>query len=207
MLADRLKQKYKNVKALVGTLKADDSKQLDAMKFVASSNARFLEIEIQSGLPESFDQDNSQSAENTNEFFWFQYGDESSRAINHLTERIRAQGIRKIRGTLYAIAGSAAGEQVSLSEIKGTGFLDPKIELFEEESTIESVKGLLGSNTGVGIPIESRHGLLLKTTSYSKLVRGSVQCWLPTKQWNCPINSPRMLQYENSSCSLQLSKN
>jgi hypothetical protein len=256
---------------VAGTLKADDSNQPDSMKFVATDEGRFAEAKIQTGLPESFGHGSVEATEDASQFFWFQYGDESSRAvcikfdpdepgqifidtnrnqkftknerfesteegiwfvdlkveygpqqgetseqrvrvrrdndssdwfvatagyrmgkadfdgdlrdakledknangmwfdredrlfvdfdgngkISRLTERIPAQGMRKIRGTLYAISGRAAGGQVSFSEVNGSGFLDPAIQLFEEGSTISSVKGMLGSNTGVGIQIES----------------------------------------------------
>ena len=80
---------------------------------------------------------------------------DGDRKISRLTERIPAQGMRKIRGDVYAIAGSPSGQEVSLSEVNGSGYLNPTIELLEESATVTSVSGLLGSNTGIGIPIES----------------------------------------------------
>ena len=75
--------------------------------------------------------------------------------ISRLTERIPAQGMRKIRGRVYGIAGSVSGESVSLAEVTGSGFLVPTIQLFDEDATVTSVSGQLGSNTGMGISIES----------------------------------------------------
>ena len=257
-----------------GTLTADEGKNSKSgqMKFMAATDFRFSEIEIQPGLPETANpSDMGSPSDESAEFFWFQYGDESSRSvclkfnteepdklsvdtnrdqtfsegesfdctkegiwfidlaaehghlrfktskqsirirhdkasakwflatagfrtgsanfngeyrdakledknanglwfdredrlfvdfdgngkISRLTERIPAQGMRKIRGTLYAIAGTVSGKQVSLSEVKGSGFLNPTIEFLDETATVTSVSGLLGSNTGIGIPIES----------------------------------------------------
>ncbi len=75
--------------------------------------------------------------------------------LNRLTERIPAQGMRKIRGTVYAIAGSMRGDKVSLSEVTGSGFVTPTLNLIADNAKITSIKGRLGSKSGIGIPIES----------------------------------------------------
>ena len=75
--------------------------------------------------------------------------------LNRLTERIPAQGMRKIRGTVYAIAGSMRGDKVSLAEITGSGFVTPKLNLLADDAKITSIKGRLGSKSGIGIPIDS----------------------------------------------------
>ena len=75
--------------------------------------------------------------------------------LNRLTERIPAQGMRKIRGTVYAIAGSVKGDSVSLSEVTGSGFVTPTLNLIAGGAKVTSIKGLLGSKSGIGIPIES----------------------------------------------------
>jgi len=75
--------------------------------------------------------------------------------LNRLTERIPAQGMRKIRGTVYAIAGSMRGDKVSLAEVTGSGFVTPKLNLLADDAKITSIKGRLGSKSGIGIPIDS----------------------------------------------------
>ena len=75
--------------------------------------------------------------------------------ISRLTERIPAQGMRKIRGKIYAIAGNISGDSVSISEVTGTGVLIPTLLLLDENAIVTSVSGQLGSSTGIGIPLES----------------------------------------------------
>ena len=75
--------------------------------------------------------------------------------LNRLTERIPAQGMRKIRDTVYAIAGSVKGDSISLSEVTGSGFITPTIGLLAGDAKVTSIKGQLGSKSGIGIPIES----------------------------------------------------
>jgi hypothetical protein len=75
--------------------------------------------------------------------------------LSRLTERIPAQGMRKIRGTVYAIAGSLRGTNVSLTKVTGSGFLTPTVSMISGDAKVTSIKGQLGSNSGIGIPIES----------------------------------------------------
>lgn len=75
--------------------------------------------------------------------------------ISRLTERIPAQGMRKIRGKVYGIAGSVSGESVRLAEVTGSGFLVPSIQLLDENAKVTSISGQLGSSSGIGIPIKS----------------------------------------------------
>jgi len=75
--------------------------------------------------------------------------------ISRISERIPAQGVRKIGGKIYGIIGNASGKTVGLSEVTGTGFLIPKLELLDPAAKVTSIIGELGSNAGIGISIDS----------------------------------------------------
>ncbi len=75
--------------------------------------------------------------------------------LSRLREQIPAQGMRKVRGTVWAIAGSPEGKAVTLSQVVGSGFIIPTLELADPSAKVTSVSGQLGSSSGIGIPISS----------------------------------------------------
>jgi hypothetical protein len=75
--------------------------------------------------------------------------------ISRLRERLPCHGMRKIRGQLYAIAGNADGDSISLTPVTGSGKLIPMIQLADPSAKIKSISGQLGSATGIGIRIDT----------------------------------------------------
>lgn len=75
--------------------------------------------------------------------------------ISRMRERVPCYGIRNIRGELYAIAGSAAGESVSLRQVTETGTLIPTLTVVDDSATITSISAQLGSSTGIGVSVDA----------------------------------------------------
>jgi len=92
---------------------------------------------------------------------WFDPADrlfvdfDGNEKLSRLREQIPAQGMRKIRGKVWAIAGSPVGKTVSISEVTGSGHIIPTLTLADPSAKITSVSGQFGSSSGVGIPITS----------------------------------------------------
>jgi len=75
--------------------------------------------------------------------------------LSRLSERISAQGIRKVRGTLTAIEGSMLGTSLRLREITDQGWLVPSLDLAGRSAAVTKLSVVLASTAGVQFKITS----------------------------------------------------
>ncbi|MEM7559225.1 MAG: hypothetical protein AAF394_08880 [Planctomycetota bacterium] len=75
--------------------------------------------------------------------------------LSRLSERISAQGIKKVRGTLTAIEGSMLGTSLRLREITDQGWLVPSLKLAGGSTEVTKLSAVLTSTAGVQFKITS----------------------------------------------------
>ncbi len=74
--------------------------------------------------------------------------------LDPVLERLPCQGMRRIAGVLYAIAGDATGLSLGIVEVRDQGKLTPVLSLNSPGAQIVSIEATIASDNGIQIPIK-----------------------------------------------------